>query len=69
MSATGNPLLPQLHICLSAAQSTIHMQYGPLLHRTYNRTLWYNTTYALYASMILLHIVLSGYLGIHDEEF
>ncbi|KAL2800950.1 fungal-specific transcription factor domain-containing protein [Aspergillus keveii] len=68
MSATGNSLLPHLHICLSAAQSTIQMQYEAFLHRIYIRTWWYNTTYALYASMILLHIVLSGYPGIHDEE-
>lgn len=28
---------------------------------------WYNTTYALYGAMILLHIVLSGFPGIDDD--
>ncbi|KAE8321065.1 fungal-specific transcription factor domain-containing protein [Aspergillus sergii] len=29
---------------------------------------WYNTTYALYGAMILLHLILSGFPGINDEE-
>jgi hypothetical protein len=29
---------------------------------------WYNTTYALYGSMILLHLVLSNYPGLPDDE-
>jgi hypothetical protein len=29
---------------------------------------WYNTTYALYGSMILLHVILSNYPGLPDEE-
>ncbi|KAL2814954.1 fungal-specific transcription factor domain-containing protein [Aspergillus granulosus] len=68
MSTTGNSLLPHLHTCLSAAKSTIQMQYEAFLHRIYIRTWWYNTTYALYASMILLHVILSGYPDIRDEE-
>ena len=29
---------------------------------------WYNTTYALYGAMILLHLILSGFPGINEEE-
>ncbi|OGM43617.1 hypothetical protein ABOM_008561 [Aspergillus bombycis] len=29
---------------------------------------WYNTTYALYGAMILLHLILSGFPGISEEE-
>ncbi|KAJ5797572.1 transcriptional regulator family: Fungal Specific TF [Penicillium pulvis] len=29
---------------------------------------WYNTTYALYGSMILLHLILSNFPGLPDEE-
>ena len=29
---------------------------------------WYNTTYALYGAMILLHLVLSGFPSIRDED-
>ncbi|KAL3464455.1 hypothetical protein BJX64DRAFT_275907 [Aspergillus heterothallicus] len=68
MSTTGSSLLPHLHLCLSAAQSTIQMQYEAFLHRIYIRTWWYNTTCALYASMMLLHVILSGYSDIRDQE-
>ncbi|KKK17713.1 hypothetical protein ARAM_006333 [Aspergillus rambellii] len=67
-SANSPILLQHLHTCLEAAKATIQMQYEAFLHRTYIRTWWYNTTYALYAAMILLHVVLSGYPGIQDED-
>ncbi|KAL3482533.1 fungal-specific transcription factor domain-containing protein [Aspergillus californicus] len=68
-STTVNSIpLQHVHICLGAAQATIQMQYEAFLHRIYFRTWWYNTTYALYAAMILLHLVLSGCPGIQDGE-
>ncbi|KAJ5549339.1 transcriptional regulator family: Fungal Specific TF [Penicillium frequentans] len=57
-----------LHICLEAARVSIKMQYESFMHRIYIRTWWYNTTYALYGSMILLHLILSNFPGLPDEE-
>ncbi|KAJ5930042.1 transcriptional regulator family: Fungal Specific TF [Penicillium verhagenii] len=57
-----------LHICLEAARMSIKMQYESFMHRIYIRTWWYNTTYALYGSMILLHLILSNFPGLPDEE-
>lgn len=37
-------------------------------HHNTNKGRWYNTTYALYGAMILLHLVLSGVPGINDDE-
>ncbi|KAJ5111423.1 transcriptional regulator family: Fungal Specific TF [Penicillium argentinense] len=44
------------------------MQYESFMHRIYIRTWWYNTTYNLYGSMILLHLILSNYPDLPDEE-
>ncbi|KAJ6028010.1 transcriptional regulator family: Fungal Specific TF [Penicillium herquei] len=57
-----------LHICIEAARFSIRMQYESFMHRIYIRTWWYNTTYALYGSMILLHLILSNFPGLPDEE-
>ncbi|KAF7526558.1 hypothetical protein PCG10_003949 [Penicillium crustosum] len=57
-----------LHTCLTAARMSINMQYESFMHMTYIRTWWYNTTYALYGSMILLHLILSNYPGLPDDE-
>ncbi|KAJ5626954.1 transcriptional regulator family: Fungal Specific TF [Penicillium herquei] len=57
-----------LHLCIEAARSSIKMQYESFMHRIYIRTWWYNTTYALYGSMILLHLILSNFPGLPDEE-
>ncbi|KAE8407322.1 fungal-specific transcription factor domain-containing protein [Aspergillus pseudonomiae] len=61
-------LLQHGHICLTAAKASIQMQYESFLHRIYIRTWWYNTTYALYGAMILLHLILSDFPGISEEE-
>ncbi|KAK4869906.1 hypothetical protein LT330_005630 [Penicillium expansum] len=66
---TSSPdLSVHLHTCLTAARMSINMQYESFLHRIYIRTWWYNTTYALYGSMILLHLILSNYPGLPDDE-
>ncbi|GKZ26009.1 hypothetical protein AbraCBS73388_001956 [Aspergillus brasiliensis] len=54
-SAESSNLFQHLHTCLDAARTSIQMQ-------------WYNTTYALYGAMILLHLVLSGFPSIRDED-
>ncbi|GMG26895.1 unnamed protein product [Aspergillus oryzae var. brunneus] len=66
--AESPALLQHGHICLTAARTSIQMQYESFLHRIYIRTWWYNTTYALYGAMILLHLILSGFPGINEEE-
>ncbi|KAI1832832.1 transcriptional regulator family: Fungal Specific TF [Penicillium roqueforti] len=74
LAATANTdgsspdLSAHLHTCLNAARMSINMQYESFMHRIYIRTWWYNTTYALYGSMILLHLILSNYPGLPDDE-
>lgn len=46
--------------CIDASRKTIDVLYVAYMHRPYFRTWWYNTTYLLYASMILLYAVLSN---------
>ncbi|KAJ5857437.1 transcriptional regulator family: Fungal Specific TF [Penicillium solitum] len=68
-TGTSSPDLSiHLHTCLTAARMSINMQYESFMHMTYIRTWWYNTTYALYGSMILLHLILSNYPGLPDDE-
>ncbi|KAJ5119099.1 transcriptional regulator family: Fungal Specific TF [Penicillium atrosanguineum] len=64
----SNEFLQHLHICLGAARTSIQMQYESFMHRIYIRTWWYNTTYALYGSMILLHLILSNFPGLPNDE-
>lgn len=46
--------------CVAASIRTIKCLYEMYKHRPYFRTWWYNTTYTLYASMILLYVILSN---------
>lgn len=46
--------------CLGAANETITFIHSSYLHRPYFRTWWYNCTYLLDATMILLHVLLSS---------
>ncbi|KAE8423063.1 fungal-specific transcription factor domain-containing protein [Aspergillus pseudocaelatus] len=59
--ASGDLQVDHLQICLEAAQKTITLAYDAYQHRHYFRTWWYNTFYVLYASLIILHIILLGY--------
>ncbi|KAJ5780668.1 transcriptional regulator family: Fungal Specific TF [Penicillium paradoxum] len=72
VAATANTTTPDLstHLqtCLAAARTSINMQYESFMHRIYIRTWWYNTTYALYGSMILLHLILSNYPNLPDTD-
>jgi hypothetical protein len=49
--------------CVSAASATIHHLHETFLHRHYFRSWWYNTTYALFATMILLYYILKNPLN------
>lgn len=52
--------------CIEASQSTIATLYDAFLMRPWFRTWWYNSTYVLYATMVLLYAVLSGTHGLGD---
>lgn len=43
--------------CVTAARATIHHLHETFLHRHYFRSWWYNSTYALFATMILLYYI------------
>ncbi|KAJ9139170.1 C6 transcription factor [Pleurostoma richardsiae] len=46
--------------CVEAARESIRFMYNTYLHRPYFRTWWYNCTYVLDSSMVLLYVVLSN---------
>ncbi|OCL04280.1 hypothetical protein AOQ84DRAFT_271052, partial [Glonium stellatum] len=52
--------LTHVELCVEASRETINLLYDAYMYRPYFRTWWYNTTYTLYASMILLYVVLSN---------
>jgi len=56
-----------IQYCLEASQSTIATLYDAFLHRPFFRTWYYNTTYLLYATMIVLYVLLS-YTGQVDDH-
>ena len=49
--------------CVSASTSTIHHLHETFLHRHYFRSWWYNCTYALFASMVLLFYIFKNPLS------
>jgi hypothetical protein len=49
-----------VNTCVAAASSTIHHLHETFLHRHYFRSWWYNSTYTLFASMILLYYILKN---------
>jgi len=54
--------------CLEASHKTIQLLYDTYLHRNYFRTWWYNTTYLLYASMIILYVIPLRHCRADDED-
>lgn len=64
-----NELNKRTHVelCLAAARETISLLHESYKTRHYFRTWWYNSTYALYAGMIVLYIMMFGQSGAsHD---
>ncbi|KAI5204549.1 hypothetical protein E4T39_03579 [Aureobasidium subglaciale] len=61
-TAAHNLLERHKHIdlCLNAARKTIQVLYESYANKHYFRTWWYNSTYTLYAGMIVLYIVMLG---------
>ncbi|KAH8668667.1 hypothetical protein BX600DRAFT_496703 [Xylariales sp. PMI_506] len=53
--------------CVEAARETIRFVHEIYLHRPYFRTWWYNCTYVLDATMVLLYVVLSDIYPMPDD--
>lgn len=69
-SANGHSLHMSDHVelCLDAARQTIHVLHDAYAHRHYFRTWWYNSTYTLYAGMIVLYVVLLRATPLRSED-
>ena len=57
-----------VELCLGAARETIHVLHDAYAHRQYFRTWWYNSTYTLYAGMIVLYVVLLRATPLRTED-
>jgi hypothetical protein len=57
-----------VELCLDAARDTIRVMYDAYANRHYFRTWWYNSTYTLYAGMIVLYIVMLGHTALSSDE-
>ncbi|KAI3572751.1 fungal-specific transcription factor domain-containing protein [Fusarium oxysporum f. sp. albedinis] len=55
-------------LCLGAARKTICVMYDAYANRHYFRTWWYNSTYTLYAGMIVLYIIMLGPTAVPSED-
>lgn len=54
---SGSTYAEHIEKCVSAATATIHHLHETFLHRHYFRSWWYNSTYALFATMVLLYYI------------
>ncbi|XP_014557646.1 hypothetical protein COCVIDRAFT_96677 [Bipolaris victoriae FI3] len=55
-------------LCLSAARETIQLLHEAYTHRHYFRTWWYNSTYTLYAGMIVLYVIMLRATALRSED-
>ncbi|KAK9444773.1 Zn(2)-C6 fungal-type DNA-binding domain protein [Metarhizium brunneum] len=68
VSRTRAQLSGHVGSCLDAARDTIRVMYDAYTNRHYFRTWWYNSTYTLYAGMIVLYIVMLGHTSVSGDE-
>ncbi|KAJ6443673.1 Zn(2)-C6 fungal-type DNA-binding domain-containing protein [Purpureocillium lavendulum] len=68
MSRTTSQLSQHVDSCLDAARVTIRIMYDAYTNRHYFRTWWYNSTYTLYAGMVVLYIVMLGNTTVPSNE-
>lgn len=54
--------------CLDAARETIQILHVAYAHRHYFRTWWYNSTYTLYAGMIVLYVVMLRTTALRSDD-
>jgi len=55
-------------LCLDAARETIRLIYDSYANRHYFRTWWYNSTYTLYAGMIILYVIMLGHTSVSSND-
>ncbi|KAK0755979.1 hypothetical protein N5P37_011532 [Trichoderma harzianum] len=68
MSTTPSQLSRHVGSCLDAARDTIRIMYDAYTNRHYFRTWWYNSTYTLYAGMVVLYIIMLGHTTVPSNE-
>jgi hypothetical protein len=68
MSRARAQMSRHVDLCLNAALDTIRVLYDAYANRHYFRTWWYNSTYTLYAGMIVLYIVMLGPTAVSSNE-
>ena len=68
LSRTKALMSRHVDLCLAAARDTIRVMYEAYTNRHYFRTWWYNSTYTLYAGMIVLYVVMLGYNDVSSDE-
>lgn len=56
-----------IDLCLAAARKTIQVLYDAYANKHYFRTWWYNSTYTLYAGMIVLYVIMLGHSTVADD--
>lgn len=56
-----------IDLCLAAARKTIQVLYDAYANKHYFRTWWYNSTYTLYAGMIVLYVIMLGHSTEADD--
>lgn len=54
--------------CLDAARSTITVMHNAFTHYFYFRTWWYNSTYTLYAGMIILYTIMLSRIEVTYDD-
>lgn len=55
-------------LCLGAARRTIRLLHDAYTNRHYFRTWWYNSTYTLYAGMIVLYVIMLGHTTVPSND-
>lgn len=68
ISGTKPQLSRHVDSCLNAARDTIRVMYDAYTNRHYFRTWWYNSTYTLYAGMVVLYIIMLGQTTVPSNE-
>ncbi|KAF2180295.1 hypothetical protein K469DRAFT_640128 [Zopfia rhizophila CBS 207.26] len=67
-AAEASELTYHIEMCLDAARKTIQISHSALGNKIYLRTWWYGTTYTMYATSILLYLLLKGTVSTHRDE-
>ncbi|CZT15141.1 uncharacterized protein RCC_01033 [Ramularia collo-cygni] len=66
----GDAAIRKKHVdlCVDAARETIRVLYSAYASLPYFRTWWYNSTYSLYAGMIILYAIMLGHTSVPSNN-